>query len=174
MGLPALLLPLAGKAALGTGITTGLTAAGLKLGSMIPGIGLDKEGMAKGESVNLLRPDTLDDYSLIDRFKFGVLGLSEKDVAQQAAINQRREIEDTLSGITSGIQSYRNEYEMGDGFNLTMQPGENRSQYNQRLNKELQRLEAYDAAIINKVPQELLQGKTSAQIKENPKMCQKY
>ena len=53
MPLPALLVPVVGWGAATLGAGTGLTAAGLKLAQAIPGCGLDKASVARGEVVDL-------------------------------------------------------------------------------------------------------------------------
>ena len=142
---PAALLPIVGWSALGTGLTT----AGYRLAKEIPVIneafGLTPEQIAKGEKVNLLRPDEIVDYEPGDKLRLGLLGYSEKDIANERAEQLRGTIQDNKVAQRDTIRELK--AGLGLGYNeddYLMQPGKNESQYTSRLQTEASKLENID------------------------------
>ena len=142
---PAALLPIVGWSALGTGLTT----AGYRLAKDIPVInevfGLTPEQIAKGEEVNLLRPDEIVDYDPGDKLRLGLLGYSEKDIANKRAEQLRSTIQDDRIAERDAIRELKTG--LGLKYNeddYLMQPGKNENQYTSRLQTEASKLEYID------------------------------
>ena len=159
--MPGFLLPLAGYGLAATGIGTGLTAAGIKLGQAIPGLGLDKESVARGEVVDLSeinedgKVNKIEDYSFFDRFRDGVLGYSEADLAETRAQQKRKSIQKANSADTSEIASYREGLGLDPAGIQKMRPGETEAMYKNRIQREAQIVDAAQTYENNPNPNKL-------------------
>jgi hypothetical protein len=140
--MPAFLLPLAGYGLASLGVGTGLTAAGIKLGQAIPGLGLDIDSVARGETVDLTEIDEdgfvnkVENYDLFDRFRDKVLGYSEADVAKKRGEQRKKAIQKANSPETLEISTYRQGLNLDPAGIQTMRPGETAAMYKKRIDRE--------------------------------------
>lgn len=171
MPLPALLVPVVGWGAATLGAGTGLTAAGLKLAQAIPGSGLDKESVARGEVVDLSeinedgKVNKIENYDLPDRFRDAVLGYSQEDLAETRAKQKRKAIQKAYSPRTTEIASYREGLGLDSAGIRTMRPGETKAMYENRIGREESIVDAAQEYVNNpnpnKTPLTSLGGKPS-------------
>ena len=142
MPLPALLVPALGYSATALGIGTGLTAAGIKLGQTIPGLGLDIDSVARGETVDLTEIDEdgsvnkVENYDFFDRFRDGVLGYKEADVAKKRGEQRKKAIQTANSPETLEIATYRQGLGLDPAGIQTMRPGETEPMFKKRIERE--------------------------------------
>tara|TARA_B100001564_G_scaffold153690_1_gene129061 strand:- start:887 stop:1735 length:849 start_codon:yes stop_codon:yes gene_type:complete len=140
--MPAFLLPLAGYGLASLGVGTGLTAAGIKLGQAIPGLGLDIDSVARGETVDLTEigedgsVNKVENYDFFDRFRDGVLGYSEADVAKKRGEQRKKSIQKVNAPETLEISTYRQGLNLDPAGIQTMRPGETADMYKSRINRE--------------------------------------
>ena len=135
-------LPLVGYGAAALGAGTGLTAAGLKLAQAIPGSGLDIDSVARGETVDLTEigedgsVNKVENYDFFDRFRDGVLGYSESDVAKKRGEQRKTAIQKANSPETLEISNYRVGLDLDPAGIQKMRPGETSEMYKSRIARE--------------------------------------
>ncbi len=139
--MPIPLIPIAGYGLASLGAGTALTAAGMKLAQLIPGV-YEKEDIARDEKVDLTdinekgKVDRIQDYDFFDRFRDGVLGYSQEDLAQTRAAQKQKGIETVNKPDTATIADYRQGLNMEPVGIQKMKPGENKDMYERRIANE--------------------------------------
>ena len=173
MGISKLIVPTLGWLGAGSGIATGLTATGMKLAQLIPGV-YEKSDIARDEIVDLTninaegKVDRIENYGLGKRFRDGVLGYSQKDLAETRAGQMRKAIETVNKPDTQSIADYR------VGLNLKpvgiqkMKPGENAEMFKRRIANETALVNAAQELRNNPNPNKT----TLQQLGEKPNIAQ--
>ena len=145
MGFFVPLLLGAGKLLAKPALMTGLGAAGI-VGAGKYGFGGYKlEDLARDEDVDLTNPTRVKDYSLGDRFVDTIAGYSEKDRALKRAEQLREQLQKKTYGrLTTGLTSRYNKLGLGDAFDPVMAEGVSKTSYDQRLQDDLERVNALE------------------------------
>lgn len=135
----------AGKLLAKPALMTGLGAAGI-VGAGKYGFGQYKlEDLARDEDVDLTNPTRVTDYSLGDRFVDTIAGYSEQDRALKRAEQMRENLQKkTFGRLTTGLTSRYNKLGLGESFDPVMAEGVSKESYEQRLQDNLERVNALE------------------------------
>ena len=173
MGISKLIVPTLGWLGAGSGVATGLTATGMKLAQLIPGV-YEKSDIARDEIVDLTnineegKVDRIENYGLGKRFRDGVLGYSQKDLAETRAGQMRKGIETVNKPDTQSIAEYRVGLGLGSVGIQKMKPGENAEMFKRRIANQTALVNAAQELRNNPNPNKT----TLQQLGEKPNIAQ--
>tara|TARA_B100001094_G_scaffold323202_1_gene373644 strand:+ start:575 stop:1390 length:816 start_codon:yes stop_codon:yes gene_type:complete len=171
--MPIPLIPIAGYGLASLGAGTALTAAGMKLAQLIPGV-YEKDDIARNETVDLTnineegKVDRIEDYTLTDRFRDRVLGYSQEDLAETRAGQMRKGIENINKPDTKSIADYRVGLDLKPVGIQKMKPGENAEMYKRRIANQTALVNAAQQLRNNPNPNKT----TLQQLGEKPNIAQ--